>query len=50
MVCVQILGLLGDWFLNLFQNYSVVYYGLLCGIFCGYLYTTIGLEDQVVIA
>ena len=25
------------------------YYGLLCGIFCGHLYTTTGLEDQVVI-
>ena len=27
----------------------VVYYGLLCGMFCGHLYATIGLEDQVVI-
>ena len=29
MVCVQFLGLLGDWFLNLVQNYSMVYYGLI---------------------
>ena len=25
-------------------------YGLLCGMFCGHLYATIGLEDEVVIA
>ena len=25
-------------------------YGLLCGMFCGHLYTTTGLEDQVIIA
>ena len=35
---------------ELSYNYSVVYYGLLCGIFCGHLYATTGLEDQVVIA
>ena len=27
----------------------MVYYGLLCGMFCGHLYATTGLEDQVVI-
>ena len=36
--------------LNLVQNYSMVYYGLLCGMFCGHLYAITGLEDQVVIA
>ena len=25
----------------------MVYYGLLCGMFCGHLYATTGLEDQV---
>ena len=35
---------------NRVQNYSVVYYCLLWGMFCGHLYTIIGLEDQVVIA
>ena len=39
MVCVQILELLED----LFHN-------LLCGMFCGHLYATTGLEDQAVIA
>ena len=47
MVCVQILGQLWDYFLNLVRNYSVVYYGLLC-VF-GHLYATTGFEDQVVI-
>ena len=28
----------------------MVYYDLLCGMFCGHLYATTGLEDQVVIA
>ena len=28
----------------------MVYYGLLCGMFCEHLYATTGLEDQVVIA
>ena len=29
---------------------SIVYYDLLCEIFCGYLYATTGHENQVVIA
>ena len=28
----------------------MVYYGLLCEMFCGHLYATTGLEDQIVIA
>ena len=28
----------------------MVYYGLLCGMFCGHLYAITGLKDQVVIA
>ena len=36
-------------FLNRVQNYLVVCYGLLCGMFCGHLYATIGLEDEVFI-
>ena len=28
----------------------MVYYGLLCGMFCGHLYATTSREDQVVIA
>ena len=30
-------------------TYPMVCYGLLCGMFCGHLYATIGLEDEVVI-
>ena len=37
-------------FINQVYNYPVVYYVLLCGIFYGHLYATIGLEDEVVIA
>ena len=29
------------------RNYLVGYDGLLCGMFCGHLYATTGLEDQV---
>ena len=50
MVYVQILGLLGASFLNRVQNYPMVCYGLLCGMFCGHLFSRIGLEDEVVIA
>ena len=34
--------------MNRVHNYPVVCYGLLCGMFCGHLCTTIGLEDEVV--
>ena len=36
--------------MNRAQNYLVICYGLLCGMFYGHLYATIGLEDEVVIA
>ena len=35
--------------MNRVWNYPVVYYGLLCGEFCGHLYATTSLEDQFVI-
>ena len=36
--------------MNRVHNYLVVYYRLLCGMFCGHLFAIIGPEDEVVIA
>ena len=36
--------------MNRVQNYPMVCHGLLCGMFFGHLYATIGFKDEVFIA
>ena len=49
-LCLDFETVRGASFLNRFKKYPVVCYGLLCEMFCGNLYATIGLKDEVVIA